>query len=68
MHERFFPLYELSSFWPTAPGEHVRPGAAAPSGYPSSSAAKAGFVNKVANNDVTARTVNTERKVIFITN
>jgi hypothetical protein len=47
---------------------HVRPGAGWPSGYPSSSAANAGADNNVVNNDVTARTVNTERKVIFITN
>ena len=50
-------------------GQIIREGrAAAPSGYPSSNAANAGAVIKVASKDVVATIVNTERRVIFITN
>ena len=69
MHERFLPLYELSSFCPTASAEHVRPGAAAPSGYPSSNAAAvADEVRNSESKEPAANTVNNLRSDNFMPN
>jgi hypothetical protein len=68
MHERFLPLYELVVFCPTALAAHVRPGAASPSGYPSSNAAFAYEVSDDVIKDAIANTVNNLRGNALIPN
>ena len=68
MHERFLPLYELVVFCPTASGEQVRPGAASPSGYPSSNAAFADEVSADVIKEAIANTVNNLRGIALMPN